>query len=809
MKLKSVLMLGGIYVLASSIATAAMAQDDVGPPEIVVTAQKRAENVQDVPIAISVVGGGQLAQQNVVTTSDLIQAVPALSISNFGVFQVRSLGTQGFGRSAEQSVSVVLDGVALPRPQAYELANGLFDVERVEVLSGPQGTLFGKNATAGVINIVSKAPVLGEFEGGMHADVGTHDVINLSGVVNIPIGSTAALRVVGHYNTQGRIVYNTLFNKWDHSSDAGFRARFRWEPSDNLRVNIIGDYQKLESNGVNGMTDFAGVSVIRAAPPGSPLAATLASCGIVAGPKNNKVCGDSLYDPNVKRGDVYGARRRGVSAQIDWDFAEGYTFTSITAYRRDNTGDFDVDGNFAGGFGDTLPDNLLQRNLFPSSARFFSEEMRVQSPATDRVNFVAGLYYSQNHRLDHVDQSGGFGVLGPVLQFRRVNDIDAHAYNYAAFGHVNFQATDQLKVFAGARITRDKFNIISTNSYPEELPAGPFLYTGNLGFFSLYPINSCTFAGGNPGSGNNTGSPSTPASCPAGTSLTEPARLSKTGVTWKLGAQYDITPQTMVYATFTRGYKGPFINDQSSAVGGVPVPPELMAVKAEKPDAYEIGLKTRLFNRFNLNVALFNTKANNFQTTVYIPNDLSGLAVSSFFQGNAKYALTRGVDIGLVGNITENFSVNASLLYNQARFNKGFLVPCASEADGTCEARRQMPYAPKWKTTVSGEYKHDIGKGAQAFLQSDLTYTSSYPFGSTPAPETFESGSRYILGARTGLRIDEDRFSISVFCRNCLDKRYPVAVTPYSLGYPGQGQQAQFLNLGSYRVIGLSVDAKL
>ena len=813
-------LLAGISLVALSCPTMAMAQgsqsqtsestttNDGSFGDIIVTAQKRAENVQDVPVTVAVVSSEQLTQQNIVTTSDLVQAVPALTLTNFGVFQVRSLGTQGFGRSAEQSVSVVLDGVPMPRPQAYELVNSLFDVDHVEVLSGPQGTLFGKNATAGVISIITKAPRLGEFEAIGHVDLGNHYYRNLSAVVNAPLGENAALRVVGHHSAYGRVVFNTLFDKWDRNSDTGVRARFRWQPANTLTFDLIGDYQSLRSNGVNGIAGFAGVQVLRFVPPGSPLESTLASCGIVASPKNNKVCGDSLYDPNVDRGDVYAGRRRGVSLQADWDFAQGYTLTSISAYRHDDTGDFDVDGNFAGGFGDALPTNILQRNLFPSTMRFFSQELRVESPPTDRINFVAGLYYSKNRRRDHVDQSGGFGLLGPTLQFRRVSDVTARQYNYGAFGQVNFDVTERLRLLAGARVTRDKLRILAVNSFPNASPAGPFLYTGNKGFFSLYPISTCTLAGGDPDN---------PATCPAGTSLAEPARLSETGYTWKAGVQYDFSSRTMAYATFTRGYKGPFINDQASAIQvngvGQVVPPDLLLVDSEKPDAFEVGLKTRVFDRFNLNIALFNTKAKNFQTTVFVPIEAGGGAVSSFFQGNAPFALTSGVDIGLVGNLSRNFSINANVLYNQARFNKGFLVPCNAPPQNTCEALRQLPYAPKWKSTISGEYRHDISSLIQGFVQSDLTYTSSYPYGSTPGPETFESGSRYVLGARTGLRLADDKYGIAVFCRNCLDKRYPVSssLDGFRALDGGAGPppaEGHFLGLSSYRLVGVTLDAK-
>jgi len=773
------------------------ASDDVGLQEIVVTAQKRSERVQDVPVSVAVVDSKQLEQQNIATTSDLVQAVPTLTVTNFGVFQIRSLGTQGFGKSAEQSVSVVVDGVAMPRPQAYELGNAVFDLDHVEVLAGPQGTLFGKNSSAGVINIVTNTPRLGQLEANAHLDVGNHDYMNANGILNIPLAESAAIRLAVHHTTKGDVVYNTLFHLWDRSADDGIRGRILWQPTDDLTVNLIGDYQKLWSNGVDGIADFAGVAIFRSVPPGSRLEATLASCGIVASPNNNRECADSTYVPGVNRGNVYGAERRGGSLQVDWSFLGGYTLTSISAFRDDVTGDFGVDGDFGGGFADTLPTNILQRNLFPTSLRMFSEEARIASPAKDRINFVAGLYFSKIQSHDHIDQAGAFGLDLGGAEFRRVDDVKSDAKNYGAFGQVNFEATDALRFLVGARVTHDNLSTFSINSFPDAVPAGTFLYTANTGFFSLFPINTCTLAGGNP---------DVPGSCPAGTSLNDPAKLSTTGYTWKVGAQYRFNPLTMAYATISKGYKGPFINDQAS----YPISASQLVIRPEPPLAYELGLKSTIFDRLNVAAALFYDKTNDFQTTIYVPPTPPALT-SNFIQGNAPYAVSRGLEMSLNGNVTRNFSLNGGLLYDDAHFNNGFLVNCSA---GPCPARRQLPYAPKWKANLSGEYRFGFTDWAQGFVQSDLSFSGRYPYSSTPAPDGLESEARYVLGARAGVRFKDDKFEISVFCRNCADRRYPLVVTPDGFAssdggtFGGATSYVQFLGLSSYRVFGVTLNAK-
>jgi len=777
--------------------TPALAQTGGGIETITVTAERRAENLQKVPVTMTVISADQLDKQNITTTYDLLRAVPSLSASDQGVYQIRSIGTQGFGRSAEQSVSVVLDGVVLGRT----LTNAMYDIDHVEVLSGPQGTLFGKNATAGVISVVTKAPVLGEYQAIAHIDAGDHDYIHSYIIGNIPLGDSAALRVSFHHDTTGHIVYNTIYNLWDFNADDGVRARLMWQPSSNLTINLAGDYQKLRSNGVNGVADFAGGQVYTFARAGSVLEQTLAACGIVASPKNNRVCQNSLYAPGVNVGDTYGRWNAGGALTIDYVWGD-LTFTSITALRQTVNEDFDVHDTIAGEYADTLPQNLLDRNLVPYFARTWSEEVRVASPAEDPINFVAGLYYSKTDSHDEIDQSGQFGFALGALQYRRLIDMYIHQQNYAAFGQVNWQVTDDLKLFFGGRVTHDDNTDLSHNNFP----AGPYIYTGDTGFFSVFPVNSCTVAGGNPYI-----VPAVP--CPAGTSITEAATLRKTGLSGKFGVQYQIDDDTMVFASIARGYKGPFMNESVSYNAANLVQP--LTIDSEYPTDIELGVKTTVFDQYVLNVSAFTDNIKNFQTTIYVPAGPGHLA-ANFIQGNAPYAISRGVEASFFGNVTDEFAINATAIWNDAHFSKGFLVSCGAP----CPAVKQLPFAPEWKATVAGDYHHNLFTDIDGFLEADLAYSGAYPYTSTPGLKG--SGPRYQIGARAGVRSEEGNWNLAIFCRNCLDKRYPIrmspdgfatfdgSATPAVVGVPvGPGVTAhQFLTIDSYRVVGVTLDYK-
>ena len=776
---------------------------------IIVTAQRREEDVQDVPITVTAVTQDQLDIQNITTTTDLVRAVPALTATDQGVFQVRGIGTRGFGRSAEQSVSVVMDGVVLGRG----LTNALYDVETVEVLSGPQGTLFGKNSNAGIINVTTKAPKLNETEFIGHLNVGNRDYIHGYAIANLPLGDEAAFRFSYRHTRTGRVVFNEFYDEWDRNTDDGVRARFRVRPSDRLTIDISGDYQRLASNGVNGSADFAGVGVQRAAPAGSLLEATLAACGIVASPKNNEVCADSLRVAGVDEGDTYGRKNYGGSFTIDWEFAGGLTFTSITALRKTRKGEFGIDADLAGEFADTVPANLLDRNLIPYVSKTWSEEARISSSTANPLSFVAGVYFASTETKDVIDQSGTFGIPLGTLEFRRKPTFIIDQRDYAAFGQVDWRITPDLKVFVGGRVTHNNLKDFSFNSFDRASPNGPYLYTGNTGFFSVLPVSSCTLAGGLPFA-------ELPAAqrvpCPAGTSLDEPAQLKKTGFSGTAGVQYQINPDTMVFARYARGYKGPFLNESVTYTPSLARQP--LKVDSEYVDAFDVGLKTRIFNRFAFNVSAFYSKFDGYQTTIFVP-PVPPQIVINFIQGNADGTTTKGVEASFYGNLTPNLSLSGGVLYNEASYGKDFRVPCLTGPGGVCPPLSQLPFAPKWKATFAGEYKRAISPNVEGFMQADFDYSDKYNYGSSPGNP--RSPSRYLLGARGGLRFSQGRFGLAAFCRNCLDKRYPIvttfdgfagfngARTPAVPGGPAPVGDAfvQFLTIDSYRVWGVTLDA--
>lgn len=696
---------------AQNAATAGVATLD----EIVVTAQKREQRLLDVPLSVNAVDEAQLERQNVYLLTDLSRAVPSVGSNG----SIRGITTNGAARSSQGAVAIVLDGVDLGHasPSSSQLGN-LFDVARIEVLSGPQGTLFGASASAGVLNVVTNVPSTKAFEviGRVEAGNQGHEREQLT--FNIPLGSTAAVRVGLHNDESKGIVRNTITGAVRESADRGIRARLLWEPSSAITLNLIGDYNRGSGN---GQRDIA-----FAIAPTATLQARLAACGIVASLSNRVNCADGTS--SVGDRDI----RYGFSAQLDFALGD-YTLTSISGYRRHKNSDFNYNG--PGGDSDFLSSNILNTNLTPEDYRVISQEVRLASPAGATFEYVAGLYYTDTDQKDKVVQAGGLGLLPPPLQLGRVTNLDITQRAAAVFGQGTYHINDKLSVLAGARYTDEKLTDVSASLTATTTPS-----LTSLGFlfspaFFLAPVNQTT---------------------------------KETNFSWKLGVQYQLSNDLMLYANATRGYKGPAVNDQAS-------PPIAIAiVRPEIPMNYEVGLKGAfLGNRLIATAAIFDNKVKDFQTTVYVPPSATSPA-GSFAQGNAPYIRARGVDINVTTRPTDDLTLVAGLLYNDAKYSSDFIVACNAastpgvggcSSTGTTSPVPRLAAAPEWRFLLNGEYAREVRSGVTAYLQSDVTYESSQFASATPDPVT-NIDSHWIMNARVGIRSSDRKWGFSVYGQN-------------------------------------------
>lgn len=440
----------------AALAQQAEPQQATTLDDIVVTAGKRSERLRDVPVAVTVVPEEVISQQNITEASDLSRAVPAFS-GGRDQLRIRGVGTFSFARSSEASVGVVIDGVA--QANAGPVSPQLFDVARVEVLAGPQGTLFGRNASAGVLNVVTNAPDPSGFEAVGHVDVGSRNNLIVQSVLNMPINDSAAVRLTASFVRQPDRVTDVVTGDPDTPNAGNIRGRLLWEPTPDLTLNLIADYSRTYSS------DGGEWAVYRST-PGSALTTLLNGCGISPSVDNEFTC---LSGDRVSR-----STTSGISAQIDYQ-AGSYLLTSITAGRA-----YD---EFGQGDADSTPINLLDINDSDRRIRNFSQEFRITSPGDGKITYVAGLYYFDSDQTYSGSQAGTLGLVPLPLLLGQSFATDAHSRSYAAFGQSTVRVSDVFRLLVGGRVNRDEVSASTTRT----------VYSGAIApFASVDPVSGST-----------------------------------------------------------------------------------------------------------------------------------------------------------------------------------------------------------------------------------------------------------------------------------------------------------------------------
>lgn len=722
--------------------------------DIVVTANKREERLQRVPVTVSVVSGEQLTRQNVNEVTELTRTNPALNIPGpFGALSIRGLGSATFSRSAEGSVGIIVDGVPLANTAPFPPQ--LFDVARVEVLEGPQGTLFGRNSSGGVLNVVTNAPRFDRYEAIFHADAADYGNYVARGVVNIPIDDNAALRISGSWNRAPEFIDNLFDGSSNRSEGKSLRARALVDASDTVTFNLIADYSEVMRDGGAPWTVFHST-------PGSLLTSRLTGCGVKIGPENLDACIDGGYAGVI--------RTFGLSAQVDWSLGD-YTLTSITAHREAVQKGYRSDS-------DSAPVNRLNMNNSPFDISNFSQELRLSSPSGGRVEYVAGLYYFDSNLLGGNEQLGFLlrDLPTPVAPFPLGQTLvtNADTTSYALFGQATATLSDRLRLILGARAGHED---VRARTDARVTSGAVAAFTG------IASING---------------------------------RIKDDYLSYKLGAQYDLADQVMAYLTYTEGYKGPAVNDQS---GSAAAP---LLVQPEVPYAWELGLKSTIFDgRLAANVTAFHTVVDNFQTQ-FFDTDLR-----VFVFGNAPELTTKGVSVNLFGQPMDGLNFNIGAVWNDATYGPGYLVSCsqgqtvaqgcrpvlngagaqiglADDAEGN-----RLIGVPEWKATGNVEYARSVGGGFEGYVQADVVYTSTINFNAAFDPLA-RNGAATVVGGRIGIRTEDGRYGISVFGRNLFDVYRPIlrSSTPTAAQQLDPKSYIQFSGSESRRLIGVSLDAR-
>jgi len=751
----AVLSLGTLSVAAfaqetpvEGTAPQAASDDSIG--EIVVTAQKRSENLQQVPLAVSVLSGAALAQTARPSIESAAQLVPALNFLKSGTtlnqtIFLRGVGTATFSIAGEPSVSTVVDGVVYAR--SGEAFSDLVDVAQMEVLRGPQGTLFGKNASAGVINITTIMPKH-EYGGTVEASYFDRNEFRVKASLNVPLAPDLAARVTGTYGSYDGNIWNTAVKNYVNGyKHWGVRSQLLFEPSDDLRLYLTADYHK---NRDNCCAEVIGTG------PLTGLGVPTTSLAFNALPTPRGVESRTVAQDLVTRTEEEGW---GLSAQADVALGT-HTVTSITSYRKWNNTEIRD--------GDWLPAAYVGFNQLhdtgPQKSSTFSQELRLTSPAKQFISYVLGAYFSRavsrrTFRRDDVVCTPNPAVLilpntlvpcgttaaNPSTFPTGTAVFGSDFQNIALFGQATVNVSDRFRLIGGLRFTHD--------------------------VLSVYHDRVRSLGGGAP-------TDPTPGISPNFTGFSASTRNNN--LSGKAAIQYDLSRDIIGYASYARGYKGPAYNVffNLAATGTNVIAPETS-------DAFEVGLKNSLFDgRLTLNIAGFYAKYDNFQANN--PDLVAGVVVTRFT--NAGKVSTRGVEVDFSLRPIDDLSFTGGVAYTDAHVDAFNVAPGAA-ATAIIPAGTKLGYAPEWKGSVSADYRLRTGGAFDVFLGAQGNFQSSQLsiFSPDAVVRRFGTIAPYgLVNLSAGIGDSEDRYRLTVQVRNLLDKSYAAALQS---GGPG----------GSYR----------
>jgi iron complex outermembrane receptor protein len=689
-----------------------------GEGDIVVTARFRNESLKDVPVAISVVNGDAAASRNLNNIQDIAATVPTLDFRNGASNKDRNIFIRGVGTittspGVESSVSTVVDGVVLVRPGQATL--DLMDLERLEVLRGPQGTLFGKNASAGVVNVVTKSPTQAQTGA---IDVGYYegDEYRVRGLLSGPIGDKLGYSLSGIYANFKGNVRNIGTDNWVNGYERyGVRGKLQAKPTDDLTLTLAGDYTHNKDTTPNGVySSTARIAYPTNVRTDSPaLAAILAREGIVASSNNKTV--NTTFDTHVNDSNYGG------SLTAEWRPGD-YTVTSITAYREwrnHQVPDWDQRSLQTDAFPQGSDDGRLKFNQF-------SQELRLTSPQGKLIDYVIGAYYLKADTDERYQRNVTLSSGAVSRTNVGVAEYGTRAENAALFGEANLHASDTLTFILGGRLIYDKLSYYHsrTSVLPSEATPG------------------------------------------AGVTAIRPSIGLRSGKTdrwdWsgRAGVQYKITPEATAYFTYSRGYKGPaynvFFNMQAF---------DDQALSPETSNSYELGLKSSLLDgRVTAAIALYRTDYAGYQAN--FQDTFLGAPVTRLI--NAGDVRTQGVELDFAARPTDRLTFNVSGVYNHARV-RDFKCP-VNVASCVSINGASLPFAPDWKLAGGGAWRLPLGADKNIELQTDWTFRSDTQFALTQTPSTIQPA--YGIWNASIALLREGDWEVRGLVKNILDQHY-------------------------------------
>lgn len=760
----------GVYPALAQTTSAAgenSEQDEnKGLEVILVQAQRTTQNLQEVPLSVQMLGAEDLTKQNINELSQLSAVAPSLQIGQDNTYAIRGIGSQISTDTTDPSVALAIDGVSLGRNALGAVPFN--DIASIEVLNGPQGLLFGKNASAGLVKITTMKPQLDETSGKINLEYNKRNTTPtgavgkvVNGTINLPVSDESALRVNVHWSDQEALTENVFES--DERVEPGqqkssVKAKYLYEDGP-LSVYLIADYTKNSGNGERYSRTYRNVDV------NSEINTVLEADNIIPGPANFKNNADGEHFGDVEIG--------GFQGEVTYTFENGMDLINLASWRY-----FDSTRSIYGDFS-ALRDQVA--NVNHTDYEQFTNEIRLVIPSNDTYSGQLGLFYFKS--ISDIDAilevvgppppvavqfpfCIGAEISGPPPGCPYSNDVflgsdsitNFEQTSYAVFGQFDFFITDDLTAIAGARLTRDD---VKTNVLQQQLN-----YFVSIGGATGRFIDS----------------------------------IDNTNLSWKLGLQYQAKDDLMFFGSIGQGYKGPGFNTENLGIEEVP-----FAVEDEVSTTIEAGVRSKLFDDTVIfNVTLFNTDFDDYQAQSF------NLDAQGFIIQNAASVTSRGAEIALKAMLTDNLTITLDTSLLDSTFDEFEGASCMPDSiecgpDDTFfdASGYPTPLSADVTSNFQATYEREVSDSVYGFINAGMYYRSKLNYG-IGSPER-------VMGAVTTFNVSVglstyDGWRAALFCNNCTDEKIPTSIA-FDPGENNRGFEStqQSWGLNSVRSIGLSV----
>ena len=700
----------GVALAAAVPAQAQESRKQEFVEEIVTTAQKREQNLQDIPISIQAVTDSQMRELGAALISDLENVVPSLHTGGVVGSSNQHMGLRGivdFARNpgVDARMGVYIDGVYQGR--SYTSDQPLMGLERVEVLRGPQGTLFGKNTVSGAINLVTRTPDE-EFQAEVQAEAGNYGYVKGGFYVSGGLSDSVFGAVSVAYDEWDGYGTNPVLGidigAYDRTTA---RAKLRFLPSDNLEVILAADTSTRETNAPT-YTD-------------------------ATEPRFQASQNIEAFDE---------IEFWGTSLTLNYDLASGYTLTSLTAY-RDNQYDLSID--------DDLAPFDIQQTSFDEHSEQISQELRIASPRHEKYDWVAGLYYiDMDNSTDRFARFGEdlYNVLVPALadfsaalQGTIATPHTVTSTDFAAFVHGNYRFSDALELTAGLRFTDSEKTVEWQQINSPADPATAAVLEQATGL-PLTQAPGALFGGINfPLSSN---------------------KRTESDVSPVIGLNWFFADDAMLYGKYSRGFKSGGYNSDFATAGL-----DFFEYNDEYVDSYELGLKSTLADgRLQFNATLFTMQFQDFQVFQFLLNSQGQVALALT---NAAEATSEGIEIETNWFPTDRLELTFNATWLNAEYDK-FENP--GDPSLPPFTGNKLSFAPEWKSYLSAQYTLPIGNAGDLRFFADYSYVDESFSDPSNDPSSFRMDSYSLVNARISWIARSERWEIAAWGQNLGDEKY-------------------------------------